>query len=1198
MVSGDEGLSIVRQLQRALRAVELDLSGRKLWALPSEIGELSSLQQLDLSQNNLTELPPEFGQLVSLQQLDLSENNLTELPLEVCQLSNLKRLYLRDNQLTELPPEICQLTSLQELDLGFCQLTELPLEVCELTGLQELSLNGNDLTELPPEIGQLINLLDLNLGENRLTELPPEFGHLHSLQHLTLGEWLSTLPPEIIQLIRLQRLILSNNRLTELPPEIGQLTNLRELDLRENRLTELPPEFGRLTSLQRLDLGNGNQPTLPLEIDQPNSPQHLNLGNRLTELPPGFGKLASLQWLDLSVNRLVALPPEFGQLTSLQRLDLSENRLVALPPEFWQLTSLQHLYLSGNQLAELPPEVGQLTRLYQLSLGGNQLAELPPEIGQLTRLQRLDLGGNRLTALPPEVGQLTSLQQLYLSRNQLTSLPQQLANLLTADLFLDLKSNPLNEPFSELVERGIEALAAYLHSLEEDAVPLYEAKVLLVGEGNVGKTSLVAALCGAPFKEGRPTTHGIEIQPVTMRHPDLGVDMIVRAWDFGGQEVYRISHQFFFSRRALYLVVWSAREGQEQNEVEGWLRRIRLRVSQDARALVVATHCAERQPELDYPYLERAFPQLLVGRYAVDNFTGIGIPELHEGVAKEVARLPQMGQLISPRWIAARNDVLARAQTDPQIPYRLFADICRCHGVDGNEVTTLAELMHDLGQIVYYGDDEGLQDFVVLDPEWLTKAISYILEDKLTQQSGGILDHARLAEIWQNREDELAYPVQYHPYFLRLMEKFDVSYRLDDDEYRSLVAQLVPHARPDLPWENSTPPLHGIRSLSLVCQLSESVPGLIAWLTVRHHRASTGKHWRYGVFLRHPIAAYMSEALIELRTPDQLALDVRAPSPDMYFSVLRDSVEDLITRRWPGLSYRLLVPCPTRTADGLRCRGKFPLKFLLGYREQGGTHAPCHECFVEWNISELLTGFAQPDLPLQQELEQLQDQVANIGSGVRRLEGGVGRLERYAAETADSMRRVLRVVSSEITDCPRLFTLTEEIPVGARRLRKALECRYRLVLWCEHQGCWHPWPAASYSLDKPRDWLLRVAPYANLIFRALRLVVPIAASVTDMVMTDKQLKRAQNELKLMTTLVADLPDQTIEDRRELSLPEFGSRLTSAQGQAARALRMVLFENDHIRAFGGMHRVQAPSGDFLWVCPRHYTEYDPGLPSIP
>jgi hypothetical protein len=419
---------------------------------------------------------------------------------------------------------------------------------------------------------------------------------------------------------------------------------------------------------------------------------------------------------------------------------------------------------------------------------------------------------------------------------------------------------------------------------------------------------------------------------------------------------------------------------------------------------------------------------LLVGRYEVDNSSGRGIPELRTGIAVQAARLPQMGQLVSPRWVAARNEILALAETAPQIPYERFVETCQLHQVDGDEIFTLAELMHDLGQIVYYGTDEGLRDFVVLDPEWLTKAISYVLEDDVTKRSDGVLDHARLAEIWRDRQDGQAYDARYYPYFLRLMEKFDVSYRLEDDEYRSLVAQLVPHERPDLPWDTHTPPPDGIRSLALVCQLSESVPGLMAWLTVRHHRASIGKHWRSGVFLRHPITAYASDALVELRTPVQLAVDVRAPSPDLFFNVLRDSIEDLITRRWPGLEYSLFVPCPTRGSDGLRCRGLFPLKFLLGYREQSGTHAPCHDCFVNRDISELLTGFAQPELYLQPQLERLQDQVAEVASGVNRLES-------YAAETADSMRQVLRVVGTEITDCPRLFTLTQENPAGARRLK-------------------------------------------------------------------------------------------------------------------------------------------------------------------
>jgi internalin A len=221
----------------------------------------------------------------------------------------------------------------------------------------------------------------------------------------------------------------------------------------------------------------------------------------------------------------------------------------------------------------VPPEIGQLTNLRTLRLDGNRLTSLPPEMTRLTNLQELQLENNQLTALPPEIGRLTRLRSLSLAGNQLTALPWELAEPLRGGLLVTLAGNPLHEPLPKLVERGPNALASYLGSLE-DAIPQYEAKVLLVGEGNVGKTSLVAALREDPFVEGRPTTHGIEIRPLTLPHPNQDVAMTLRMWDFGGQEVYRITHQFFFSPRALYLVVWNAREGQEQNHVEDWLRRL------------------------------------------------------------------------------------------------------------------------------------------------------------------------------------------------------------------------------------------------------------------------------------------------------------------------------------------------------------------------------------------------------------------------------------------------------------------------------------------------------------------------------------------------------------------------------------------------------------------------------------------------
>jgi internalin A len=908
--------------------------------------------------------------------------------------------------------------------------------------------------------------------------------------------------------------------------------------------------------------------------------------NQLTTVPESIGNLTALTRLDLAGNKLTALPESIGNLTTLTSLNLAGNKLTALPESITNLTALTMLNLAGNQLTALPESITNLTALTGLGLSFNQLTAFPESIGNLTALTELDLSGNQLTAVPESIGNLTALTELDLSSNQLTGLPRQLADGLANGLQVNLGGNPLDDPLPELYKRGADALAAYLGSLE-DVIAQYEAKLILVGEGNVGKTSLVAALRGAPFVEGRPTTHGIEITPLTFRHPDLDLDMTLRAWDFGGQEVYRVTHQFFFSHRALYVVVWNAREGQEHDEVEGWLRRIRLRAGRDARTMVVATHCEERLPELDYPHLEQTFPGMLVGSFDVDNRTESGIPGLREAIGRQAAQLPQMGQLISPRWAAARDEILAHAQDEPQIQYGHFAEVCERHGVADREIVIFAELMNDLGHVIYYGEDEGLKDIVVLNPEWLTKAISYVLEDKPTRDAGGVLDHARLRDIWQDRDDGPAYPARYHPYFLRLMEKFDFCFRLEGDELHSLVAQLVPYERPVLPWESRTQPPAGIRALALVCRLSEPAPGLIPWLTVRHHRASTGMHWRRGVFLRHPIAAYASEALLELRHSGELAVEVRAPSPDLYFNVLRDSIEDLISRRWPGLAYQMFVPCPHESSDGSMCPGQFPLDGLLRLGEYGNTTVTCMDCAQVHEIALLLTGFKLAGQPL---VAELRDQLARIESGVARVEG-------HAAETAEAVRRVMQVVSAEITDCPRLFTLASERSAGRGR-RRLNQRHYRLTLWCEHPGYWHPWDPASYELDEPRDWFAQISPYATLIFRTLQLVVPPTGSMADVLLPPDQLARAQRDLQLMNTVVAALPSNLEQDLGKVGPAEAAGHLTAAEGQAPRAIRAVLFEHDRLRAFGGLRRVQAPSGDFLWVCADHYPEYDPGLPTIP
>jgi len=150
-------------------------------------------------------------------------------------------------------------------------------------------------------------------------------------------------------------------------------------------------------------------------------------------------------------------------------------------------------------------------------------------------------------------------------------------------------------------------------------------------------------------------------------------------------------------------------------------------------------------------------------------------------------------------------------------------------------------------------------------------------------------------------------------------------------------------------------------------------------------------------------------------------------------------------------------------------------------------------------------------------------------------------------------------------------------------------------LWCEHSGYEHPWEPASYDLDPSKKWLNQIASYAVLVFRTLQLIVPLAGAVATAALPSAQHAGAQAQLQVMQAIVADLP-ATVETRTEDSISETG-QLTAAEGAALRALRAIIFEHDPMRAFGGLRRVQPPSGDLLWVCPGHYPEYDPGLPVL-
>jgi GTPase SAR1 family protein len=534
------------------------------------------------------------------------------------------------------------------------------------------------------------------------------------------------------------KLDLSNMILAELPESIASLTQLQELNLGSNLVRSLPESIASLTQLQRLYLAD----------------------NGLREVPKSIASLTQLRHLDLSYNLLTELSESIASLTQLQRLYLSYNQLRSLPESIASLTQLQELYLENNQLRSLPESIASLTQLQELYLEKNQLTALSESIASLTHLEVLDLRKNELRSVPKSIASLTQLQEL------------------------DLKNNPLNPDLAAAYEQGTEAVLQYLRAKAEAQITLNEAKLILIGEGEVGKSCLLGALREDEWLESRPTTHGIEIKPVIVTHPDSGTEISLNGWDFGGQPVYRSTHQLFFSAPAVYLVVWKPREGPQQGFVKEWITLIKHRAP-DAKVLVVATHGGpgQRQPDIDrQEILDQFGSDMVLGFFHVDskptndrNCTGLA--ELKEKIASVAASLPEMGRPVPAKWQRVRE--ILQTNNKAYLPYKNIIALCAEQGIDREQAEIFLRISHTLGHFIHYDYDRTLRNIVILKPDWLAKAISFVLDDQMTRQRNGLVEFYRLSQLWSHPPvaDEDGYPKELHPIFLKLMERFDLSYR-------------------------------------------------------------------------------------------------------------------------------------------------------------------------------------------------------------------------------------------------------------------------------------------------------------------------------------------------------------------------------------------------------------------------------------